>query len=121
MQEIARPRVQFVINRYECNLRIFKITNTYYSRIVREDRVIFFIVHSTKLRRFHRNVIGTPTEYNLGLIQCTALDQSKLINFVECTISFKIYYFNGNPIARQQAVSRFLENCGGKRKAKVGA
>ena len=27
-----------------------------------------FIVHSTKLRPFHGNVIGTPTEYNLGLI-----------------------------------------------------
>ena len=32
-----------------------------------------FIVHSTKLRRFYGNLIGTPTEYNLG-------------NFVECTI-----------------------------------
>ena len=27
-----------------------------------------FIVHSTKLPRFHGNLIGTPTEYNLGLI-----------------------------------------------------
>ena len=52
--EIARPQIQFVINRYEwfwkfsklheplgkCNLRIFKITSTYYSQIVR-GRVIF--------------------------------------------------------------------------------
>ena len=57
VSEITRPRVQFVINRYEwfwkfsklyeplgeCNLRIFKITSTYYSRIVREGRVIFYL------------------------------------------------------------------------------
>ena len=50
-----------------------------------------FIVHSTKLRHFHGNLIGNPTEYNLGLI-VTALDQSKLSNFVECTIREKITY-----------------------------
>ena len=27
----------------ECNLRIFKITSTYYSRIVQEGRVIFYL------------------------------------------------------------------------------
>ena len=30
--------------------------------------------------------MGTPTEYKFG-INCTALDQSKLSNFAECTIS----------------------------------
>ena len=47
-----------------------------FTNCIREGRVIFFIVHSTKLRRFHGQ---------FG-IYCTALDQSKLSNFVECTI-----------------------------------
>ena len=57
VKEIARPRVQFVIKRYEsfwqssklheplgeCNLRTVKTTSTYYSRIVPEGRVIFYL------------------------------------------------------------------------------
>ena len=46
-----------------------------------------FIVHSTKLRtvrglnlsptrRFHGNLIGTPTEYNLGLIVLLSTNQN---------------------------------------------
>ena len=63
-----------------CNLRIFKITSTYYLRIVREGRVIFlFIVHSTKLRRFHGNLIGTPTEYNLGVLVLLSTNQNIVI------------------------------------------
>ena len=54
--------------------------STYYSRIVRERRVIFlFIVHSTKLRHFHGNLIGTPTEYNLGLIVLLSINQNWVI------------------------------------------
>ena len=37
---------------------------------------ILFIVHSTKLRRFHGNLIGTPTEYNLGLIVLLSTNQN---------------------------------------------
>ena len=37
--------------------------------------------------RFHGNLIGTPTEYGVQFgINCTALDQSKLSNFVDCTL-----------------------------------
>ena len=56
-----------------------------FTNCTRRSCDLLFIVHSTKLRRFHGNLIGTPAEYNLGLI-VTALDQSKLSNFVECTI-----------------------------------
>ena len=35
-----------------------------------------FIVHSTKLRHFHGNLIGTPTEYNLGLIVLLSTNQN---------------------------------------------
>ena len=35
-----------------------------------------FIVHSTKLRRFHGNLIGTPMEYNLGLIVLLLTNQN---------------------------------------------
>ena len=35
-----------------------------------------FIVHSTKLRLFHGNLIGTPTEYNLGLIVMLSTNQN---------------------------------------------
>ena len=35
-----------------------------------------FIVYSTKLRRFHGNLIGTPTEYNLGLIVLLSTNQN---------------------------------------------
>ena len=42
-----------------------------------KGRVIFLcIVHSTKLRRFHGNLIGTPTEYNLGLIVLLSTNQN---------------------------------------------
>ena len=40
--------------------------------------------------RFHRNLIN---RYSYGVqfgIKCTALDQSKLTNFVECTINSEI-------------------------------
>ena len=54
---------------------------------------LLFIVHSTKLTRFHGNLIGTPMKYNLEFgINCTALDQLKLSNFVECTINQIIRY-----------------------------
>ena len=56
-----------------------------FTNCTRRSCDFLFIVHSTKLSRFHGDLIGTPTEYNLGLI-VTALDQSKLSNFVECTI-----------------------------------
>ena len=51
-----------------------------------------FIVHSTKSCCFHGNLIDTPT-YSYGVqfgINCTALDQSKLSNFLECTINLVI-------------------------------
>ena len=38
-----------------------------------------FTVHSTKLRRFHGNLIGTPTEYNLGLIVLLSTNQNGVI------------------------------------------
>ena len=38
-----------------------------------------FIVHSTKLRRFHGNLIGTSTEYNLGLIVLLSTNQDCVI------------------------------------------
>ena len=64
-----------------------------FTNCTRRSCNFLFIVHSTKLRPFHGNLIGNPTEYNLGLI-VTALDQSKLStgNFVECTIREKITY-----------------------------
>ena len=43
---------------------------------------ILFTLHSTKLRRFHGNLI-VGAQFG---INCTTLDQSKLSNFVECTI-----------------------------------
>ena len=58
-----------------------------------------FIVHSTKLRRFHGNLIGTPYGVQFG-INCTALDQSKLSNFVECTIMY--YYRSLSTIITQK-------------------
>ena len=68
----------------ECNLRIFKITSTYYSWIVWEGCVIFY------LQYIQQNcVVSMETyRYSYGVqfgINCTALDQSKLGNFVECT------------------------------------
>ena len=38
-----------------------------FTNCTRRSCDFLFIVHSTKLRRFHGNLIGTPTEYNLGL------------------------------------------------------
>ena len=70
----------------ECNLRIFKMTSTYYSRILREGHVIFFIYSTfNKIRSFPWKL----DRYSYGVqfgINCTALGQSKLSNFVECTI-----------------------------------
>ena len=69
----------------ECNLRIFKITSTYYSRIVRESRVIFIYSTFNKITSFPWKL--TRYSYRVQFeINCTALDQSKLSNFVECTI-----------------------------------
>ena len=34
------------------------------------------IVYSTKLRRFHGDLIGTPKEYNLGLIVLLSTNQN---------------------------------------------
>ena len=46
------------------------------------EKVVLFFIYSTlkKLRRFHGIQFG---------INCTALDQSKLCNFVECTITIE--------------------------------
>ena len=38
-----------------------------------------------------RLLIVTATEYNLGF-DCIALDQSKLSNYVECTMRCTMYY-----------------------------
>ena len=38
-----------------------------------------FIAHSTKSRRFHGNLIGTPTEYNLGLTVLLSTNQNLVI------------------------------------------
>ena len=65
-----------------------------FTNCTRRSCDFLFIVHSTKLRRFHGNLIGTPTEYNLVLIY-TALDQSKLSYFVECTVNKKIQVERG--------------------------
>ena len=35
-----------------------------------------FIEHSTKLGRFHGNLKGTPTDYNLGLIALLSTNQN---------------------------------------------
>ena len=35
-----------------------------------------FIVHSTKLHRFHGNLISTPMEYKLGLIVLLSINQN---------------------------------------------
>ena len=48
-----------------------------FTNCTRRSCDFLFIVHSTKLRRFHG-------------INCTAFDQSKLSNFVECTIKLFI-------------------------------
>ena len=69
-------------------LRIFKILSTYYSRIVREDRVIFIYSTFNKITLFPWKL----NRYSYGVqfgINCTALDQSKLSNFVECTIRIR--------------------------------
>ena len=56
-----------------------------FTNCTRRSCDFLFIVHSTKLRRFHGNLIGTPTEYNLGLI--VLLSTFQMNNFVECTIN----------------------------------
>ena len=80
--KIARAfrRVQF--ENFQNHEYLVVVTNC-----TRRSCDFLFIVHSTKLRRFHGNLIGTPYSYGVQFgISCTALDQSKLSNFVECTI-----------------------------------
>ena len=70
----------------ECNLRIFKITSTYYE--LYEKVVLFFYNTFNKITSFPWKL----NRYSYGVqfgINCTALDQSKLSNFVECTINFQ--------------------------------
>ena len=55
-----------------------------FTNCTRKSCDFLVIVHSTKLRRFHGN-----NGVQFG-INCTALDQSKLSNFVECTIRIEI-------------------------------
>ena len=45
------------------------------------EKVVWFFIYSTfnKLRRFHGNLIGTPTEYNLGLIVLLSTNQNWVI------------------------------------------
>ena len=66
------------IARGSCNLRIFKITSTYliFTNRARRSCDFLFIVHSTKLRHFHGNLIDTPREYNLGLIVLLSTNQN---------------------------------------------
>ena len=59
-----------------------------------------FIVHSTKLRRFHWNLMGTPTEYNFGLIVLLSTNQ----NWVICWV----YYNCNNTIHRSFKVASEL-------------
>ena len=58
-----------------------------FTNCTRRSCDFLFIVHSTKLRRFHGNLIGTPTEYNLGLTVLLSTNQ----NFVECIIMVLIH------------------------------
>ena len=65
----AFRRVQFEnFQNHECLL---------FTNCTRRSCDFLFIVHSTKLRRFYGNFkIGTPTEYNLGLILLLATNQN---------------------------------------------
>ena len=47
-----------------------------FTNCTRRSCDFLFIVHTTKLRRFHGNLIGTPTEYNLGLIVLLLTNQN---------------------------------------------
>ena len=47
-----------------------------FSNCKRRSCEFLCIVHSTTLRRFHGNLIGTPTEYNLGLIVLLSTNQN---------------------------------------------
>ena len=66
-------------------LRIFEFTSNYFSRIGREGGVIFIYSTCNKITSFSWKL----NRYSYGVqfgINCTALDQSKLCNFVECAI-----------------------------------
>ena len=95
----------------ECNLRIFKITSTYYSRIVQEGRVIFIYSTFSKITSFPWKL----NTYSYGVqfgINCTALNQSKLSNFVECTIKGVIVLIISNrPRARSKLLRDYSLNC----------
>ena len=47
-----------------------------FTNCTRRSCDFLLIVHSTKLSRFHGNLIGTPTEYNLGLIVLLLTNQN---------------------------------------------
>ena len=107
--EVARPRVQFVINRYEwfwkfsklneplgeCNLRIFKITSHELY-----EKVVWFFIYSTfnKITSFPWKLNRCSYGVQFG-INFTALDQSKLSNFVECTITKEITEYSVHPVS----------------------
>ena len=50
-----------------------------FTNCTRRSCDFLFMVHSTKLRRFHENLIGTPTVYNLGLIVLLLTNQNWVI------------------------------------------
>ena len=50
-----------------------------FTNCTRRSCDFLFIVHSTKLRCFHGNLIGIPTEYNLGLIVLLSTNQNCVI------------------------------------------
>ena len=71
-------------------LKVFKIARAFrrvqfenfqnheylFTNCTRRSCDFLFIVHSTKLRRFLGNLIGTLTEYNLGLIVVFSTNQN---------------------------------------------
>ena len=50
-----------------------------FTNCTRRSCDFLFIVHSARIRRFHGNLIGTPTEYNLGLIVLFSTNQNLVI------------------------------------------
>ena len=74
---ILKTLVQFEIS---------KFTSTFYSGIVREGRVIFFIYSTfNKITSFPWKLNKFSYGVQFG-INCTALNQSKLSTLVECTV-----------------------------------
>ena len=55
-----------------------------FTNCTRRSCDFLFIVHSTKLHRFHGNMYSYGVQFGINY---TALDQSILSNFVECTIN----------------------------------